>query len=206
MLKQWLRLYAARITFSTALRPDTIDLEGISMRIRTIFVALVLTLAASTFAAPQATAPHDPPIIDNAGYQKILADNHGKPLLITFWATWCEPCRAEFPMLNELIQEYQPKGLKVVGINLDDEGDLILTRRFIARYKPAFPNYRKKAGGEAAFIQAVLPGWSGAIPASFFYAPDGHQIGHLLGGTDRETFEADIRQLLASNSSAAAGK
>jgi thiol-disulfide isomerase/thioredoxin len=199
-------LYAARITFSTALRPDTIDVEGFLMRIRTIFVALVLTLAASTFAAPQASAPHDPPLIDAAGFQKILADNHGKPLLITFWATWCEPCRAEFPMLNELIQEYQPKGLKVVGINLDDEGDLILTRRFIARYKPAFPSFRQKAGGESAFVQAVLPGWSGAIPATFFYAPDGHQIGHLLGENDRATYEAAIRQLLASNSSAASGK
>ena len=51
----------------------------------------------------------------------------------------------------------------------------------IARYKPAFPNYRKKSGGQDAFVQAVLPGWSGAIPASFFYAPDGRQIGHLLG-------------------------
>ena len=176
------------------------------MRTRTILVALALAVATATFAAPQATAPHDPPLIDAAGYQKILEQYHGKPLLITFWATWCEPCRAEFPMLNELISEYQPKGLKVVGINLDDDGDLILTRRFIARYKPAFPSYRKRAGGEHAFAEAVLPGWNGAIPASFFYAPDGHQIGHLLGGTDRETFEAAIRQLMASNTSAAAGK
>lgn len=176
------------------------------MRTRTIFVALILMIAASTFAAPQATAPHDPPLIDAAGYQKILEQYHGKPILITFWATWCEPCRDEFPMLNELIKEYQPKGLKVVGVNLDDEGDLILTRRFIARYKPAFPNFRKKAGGESAFVQAVLPGWSGAIPASFFYAPDGRQIGHLLGENDRATYEAAIRQLLASNASAASGK
>ena len=176
------------------------------MRIRTIFVALVLTIAASTFAAPQATAPHDPPLIDAAGYQKVLEKYRGKPLLVTFWASWCEPCRDEFPMLNELIKEYQPKGLKVVGINLDDEGDLILTRRFIARYKPAFPNYRKSAGGQSAFAEGVLPGWGGAIPASFFYAPDGRQIGHLLGANDRETYEAAIRQLLASNTSAASGK
>ena len=176
------------------------------MRTRTIFVALVLTLAASTFAAPQATAPHDPPLIDAAGYQKILQQYHGKPLLITFWATWCEPCRDEFPMLNELIKQYQPKGLKVVGLNLDDDGDLILMRRFIARYKPAFPNYRKQKGGEGDFIEAVLPGWKGAIPASFFYAPDGRQIGHLFGESDRATYEAAIRQLLASNTSAAAGK
>ena len=151
-------------------------------------------------------APGKNPLIDAAGYQKILEQYRGKPLLITFWATWCEPCRAEFPMLNQLISEYQPKGLKVVGINLDDDGDLILTRRFIARYKPSFPSYRKRAGGEHAFAEGVLPGWNGAIPASFFYAPDGHQIGHLLGESDRATFEAAIRQLLASNSSAAAGK
>ena len=176
------------------------------MRIRTIFVALMLALAASTFAAPQATAPHDPPLIDADGYQKILQKYHGKPLIITFWATWCEPCRAEFPMLNELITEYQPKGLKVVGINLDDDGDLILTRRFIARYKPSFPSYRKRAGGEQAFAETVLPGWKGQIPASFFYAPDGRQIGHLLGESDRATYEAAIRQLLASNTSAATGK
>src|ERR1700685_444114 len=154
MLKQWLRLYAARITFSTALRPDTMGSEGIFMRTRTIFVALILAFAASTFAAPPATAPstfarrkptapHDPPLIDAAGYQKILEQYRGKPLLITFWATWCEPCRAEFPMLNQLISAYKPKGLKFVGINLDDDGDLILPRRFIARYKPSFPSYRK---------------------------------------------------------------
>jgi thiol-disulfide isomerase/thioredoxin len=176
------------------------------MRIRTIFVALAFLLAASAFAAPQATAPHDPPLIDAAGYQKILQQYHGKPLLITFWATWCEPCRAEFPMLNELIQEYQPKGLKVVGVNLDDDGDLILMRRFVARYKPAFPSFRKRKGGEDEFIQAVLPGWKGAIPASFFYAPDGQQIGHLLGANDRATYEAAIRQLLASNPSAASAR
>src|SRR5215475_2247261 len=71
-LKQWLRLYAARITFSTAIRPVTMSVEGFLMRIRTIFVALALAIATATLAAPQATAPHDPPLIDTAGYQKIL--------------------------------------------------------------------------------------------------------------------------------------
>src|SRR5579863_5341347 len=169
------------------------------MRIRTVFVALALAIATATFAAPQATAPHDPPLIDAAGYQKILDKYHGKPLLITFWATWCEPCRDEFPMLNELIKEYQPKGLKVVGVNLDDDGDLILMRRFIARYKPVFPSYRKQKGGESEFIQAVLPEWKGAIPASFFYAPDGKQVNSMLGEGTRERYETAIRSLLAGS-------
>jgi thiol-disulfide isomerase/thioredoxin len=150
--------------------------------------------------APKAAAQRDPEIIDAQGYQKLLQQNHGKPLLVTFWATWCEPCRDEYPMLNELAKQYAPQGLKVVGISMDDDGDLILMRRFMARYKPIFPNYRKNAGGQEAFLQEVLPGWSGALPASFFYAKDGRQVGHVLGEGTRETYEAAIRSLLAAGS------
>jgi thiol-disulfide isomerase/thioredoxin len=187
------------------------------MRMTRGIVALGLAITACSIAVPQATqspqttashakesqaAPvkvvHDPELIDAAGYQKILAEYKGQPLLVTFWATWCEPCRAEYPMLNELAKQYAPQGLKVVGVNLDDDGDIILTRRFIARYKPVFPNYRKKAGGEAAFVGVVMPKWSGAIPASFFYARDGRQIGQLLGESNRDTYEAAIRTVLSS--------
>ena len=144
----------------------------------------------------------DPEMIDAAGYQALLAKYKGQPLVITFWATWCEPCRAEYPMLNELAKQYAPQGLKVVGVNLDQDGDLILTRRFMARYKPIFPNYRKTDGGEKEFVNAVLPGWNGAIPASFFYARDGRQIGKLLGESDRDTYDAAIRTVLSSGSGA----
>jgi thiol-disulfide isomerase/thioredoxin len=176
------------------------------MRMRTAIGGLLL-LAITALATPQAKAPKDPELIDTQGYQKILEKYRGKPLLVTFWATWCEPCRDEYPMLNELAKKYAPKGLNVVGVDLDEDGDLILMRRFIARYQPVFPNYRKKKGEESAFMQAVLPGWSGAIPASFFYAKDGRQMRQLMGAGDRETYEAAIRQLLAaSGESGAAGQ
>jgi peroxiredoxin len=48
------------------------------------------------------------------------ADFAGKTLLINFWATWCEPCRKEMPMLNELQIEYGEAGLQIIGIALDD--------------------------------------------------------------------------------------
>jgi thiol-disulfide isomerase/thioredoxin len=177
--------------------------EGMTMRIRTGFVVLVLLAAATALAAPQArksAAPRDPKIIDAQAYQKLVEQYHGKPLLVNFWATWCEPCRDEYPMLNELAKQYAPQGLKVVGVSMDDDGDLILMRRFLARYKPVFPNYRKKAGSEAAFRQAVLPGWTGSLPVSIFYGKDGQQAGHMLGEGTREKYEAAIRALLASGS------
>lgn len=153
--------------------------------------------AGDTATTKPTAAVNDPVLIDAEGYQKILQQYKGKPLLVTFWATWCEPCRDEYPMLNELAKQYAPQGLKVVGINLDEDGDLILMRRFLARYKPIFPNYRKKKGGEDAFVQLVQPGWNGSIPASFFYAPDGHKIGQLIGAGSRESYEAAIRMLLS---------
>jgi thiol-disulfide isomerase/thioredoxin len=175
--------------------------EGIAMkmtRIRTAVVALLLLGAWSTFAAPQAKAPGDPKMIDAAGFQKILQENRGKALLVNFWATWCEPCRDEYPMLNELAKEYGPKGLQVVGVSMDDDGDLILMRRFLARYKPVFPNYRKTAGAEAAFRQSILAEWSGQMPVSIFYAKDGRQVTHFIGEKGREQYEEAIRAALGN--------
>jgi thiol-disulfide isomerase/thioredoxin len=171
------------------------------MRSWTVLVLTVALGAATAVAAqrvPRTTGPHDPAMIDAQGFQKLLEHFRGAPLLVTFWATWCEPCRDEYPMLNELAKQYGPQGLHVVGVNLNDDGDLILMRRFIARYHPIFPNFRKKMGGESEFVQVVMPGWKGEIPASVFYAKDGRQIGHLVGENNRETYEAAIRMVLSS--------
>lgn len=177
--------------------------EGTPMKIRTAIAAVMLLAAGTALAAPEAKAPRDPEMIDAQGFQKVLEQNRGKALLVNFWATWCEPCRDEYPMLNELAKQYAPKGLKVVGVSMDDDGDLILMRRFLARYKPVFPNYRKTAGAEAAFRQSVLAGWTGTMPVSVFYAKDGRQVGHFIGEKGREQYEETIRGLLADSGSAA---
>jgi thiol-disulfide isomerase/thioredoxin len=172
------------------------------MRIRTTLVAFFLLAAASAIAAQQAKPPRDPKVINAQGFQKVLEKYRGKSVVVTFWATWCEPCRDEYPLLNDLAKQYAPQGLYVVGINLDDDGDIILMRRFLGRYKPIFPNYRKRKGDEAAFNQSVLPGWNGALPATFFYAKDGRQVGHVLGEGNRATYETAIQALLASGNGA----
>ena len=164
---------------------------------RNIVLTGLVVIAGVMLAAAQSTAPKDPQLVDIQGYQKILDQYKGKPLLVTFWATWCEPCRDEYPMLNELAKQYAPQGLKVVGIDLDQDGDLILMRRFLARYKPVFPNYRKKQGNEEAFRQGVMPGWTGSLPVSFFYGKDGTMVAQQIGAGDRNTYEASIRMLLA---------
>src|SRR5271170_6155496 len=96
--------------------------EEQKMRIRTAFVG-ILALAVATLAMAQTTAVKDLVVIDAQGYQKILEQYRGKPLVVTFWATWCEPCRDEYPMLVELQKQYAPQGLAIFGVSLDDDAD-----------------------------------------------------------------------------------
>jgi len=173
------------------------------MNRRATIAAVILAISGTctAWAAPQAKTPSDPVLIDAQSFQKILQEHRGKPLLVNFWATWCEPCRDEYPMLNELAKQYGPKGLQVVGVSMDDDGDMILVRRFLARYKPVFPNYRKKPGDEAAFRQSVLPSWSGVMPVSIFYAKDGRIVLNFMGQKSREQYEQAIQSLLSGGGS-----
>ena len=78
------------------------------------------TPAEATLAARR--IPEDlPPISlpDAAGVKHTLADYRGKLLLVNFWATWCEPCRREIPLLKALRREYGKDGLEIVGIAVD---------------------------------------------------------------------------------------
>jgi cytochrome c biogenesis protein CcmG/thiol:disulfide interchange protein DsbE len=49
-----------------------------------------------------------------------MADNLGKgPVIVSFWATWCKPCRKELPALQEVLDKYTENGLSIVAISLD---------------------------------------------------------------------------------------
>jgi thiol-disulfide isomerase/thioredoxin len=57
--------------------------------------------------------------LDLAGLEKRLAQEKGRVVLLNFWATWCEPCREEFPALSKLQKAYAGKGLRVLGLSTD---------------------------------------------------------------------------------------
>jgi thiol-disulfide isomerase/thioredoxin len=142
------------------------------------------------------------PLIDLSGYNKILQKYRGKPLLVTFWATWCEPCRDEFPSLVALAKQYAPQGLSVFGVSLDDNADMNLVRHFLAEFKPGFPNFRQNPQIDVdEFYGGVNPDWQGSMPETIFYSRDGRIVQHFTGGQPRATFEQAIHAILGTHAS-----
>jgi thiol-disulfide isomerase/thioredoxin len=62
-----------------------------------------------------------------------------KITFVTFWATWCPPCRAEMPILEELYKTYRDKGFEVVGVNLDTDGDINTITATVKELGVTFP-------------------------------------------------------------------
>ncbi|SFJ69885.1 TlpA disulfide reductase family protein [Myroides guanonis] len=67
--------------------------------------------------APEFTAP------DTEGKVISLKDNLGKITILDFWASWCAPCRAENPNVVKLYKKYHKKGLNIIGISVDENGE-----------------------------------------------------------------------------------
>jgi thiol-disulfide isomerase/thioredoxin len=160
------------------------------------WTAPAATSSAIAADEPQPTGVTNPEVIDQHGYREVLEKHRGRPVMVNFWATWCEPCREEYPMVNALAREYAARGLVVVAVSLDEETELEQLSRFLETNKPVFPNYRKRPGGDEDFINSVTPQWSGAIPATFFYDRNGKLVTRLVGEYKRPAFEEALAKIL----------
>jgi len=115
-----------------------------------------------------------------------------KPVLVDFWATWCVPCREEYPDLVRLHRELGPRGFKVVGVSTDFQSQRGAVDKFLDAMKPGFPNYWKKGGNEQAFIDSVDRDWGGELPFSVLYARDGSRVKSLSGKHSYTDYRREI--------------
>ena len=113
-------------------------------------------------AASSGTAPRVSKV-DAAGL-KILIKPSGKPLLVNFWATWCDPCREEFPELVKINNDFKGK-IDFITISLDDLADInSAVPLFLTEMKAEMPAYLLVTQDEEAAISSVSKDWSGGLP------------------------------------------
>jgi thiol-disulfide isomerase/thioredoxin len=138
----------------------------------------------------------DARVPDLTGASKSLRDFLGHPLIVNFWATWCEPCRREMPLLQQLQQRYQNDGLQVLGVAID-------SRPAVEQYLRTRPvNYPILAGETEGTDAMNRFGAQPALPFSVFADASGRII--LLKVGELHPEEADY--ILSTERAISAGK
>jgi cytochrome c biogenesis protein CcmG, thiol:disulfide interchange protein DsbE len=179
-----------------------------------IAVAVVLVVAAVTVVATssgeQRAAPGPPGCRVEVGAPKApraaptfrapglrggcvdIAAYAGRPMVVNFWASYCHPCRQEFPLFRRALRRYRNAGFEVIGVSHDDiDSDAIA---FANEFGATWPLARDPGGAVADAYVLQPPG----IPQSFFIRRDGTISAHLLGDPTTKELDREIRKIVAS--------
>lgn len=68
-----------------------------------------------------------------------LSEHRGEVIMLSFWATWCEKCKAHFPVLNNIYLKYRDQGFTLLSINTEDADDLKKVRKWLKGRRVAYP-------------------------------------------------------------------
>jgi thiol-disulfide isomerase/thioredoxin len=120
-----------------------------------------------------------------------------KAVLVNVWASWCAPCRQEFPDLVRLYRDYRGRGLELVLVSTDFEDQLADAKAFLTKNGVDFPTYFK-VGDDMEFINTLSPKWTGALPATFIYDGEGRLRYFQEGMGTYEEFEKRVLDVLSS--------
>ncbi len=141
--------------------------------------------------------------IDLEGLKKLLQRDpkDTRPLLINFWATWCDGCREEFPDLVKIDNNYRDKGLNFVAVSLDDAEDVkTKVEPFLKGMKARMPVVllNLNGGDTEVAIHVVDPTWTGDMPATFLYDKDGKVVFKHFGKIKTDELRAAIDKAVGS--------
>ena len=132
----------------------------------------------------------------------LVREPGSNAVLVNVWATWCGPCREEFPDLVKLAQKYRNRGLRVLFVSADFDTELANVKKFLADQGVDFQTFIK-AQKDMEFINGLDTRWSGALPATFVYDSAGKLRDFWEGKAEYRTFE---QKVLAALSKEPAGK
>jgi len=127
----------------------------------------------------------------------LITQQREHPLLINFWATYCDPCREEFPDLVKIDKDYRPRALEFVTISLDDVTDIKTSvPKFLGSMKATMPAYLLDVSDPEPAIDLVDPKWQGSLPATFLYNDKGEMVYKHIGRVKPEELRAEIEKVV----------
>lgn len=140
------------------------------------FVRYIFAVVSFSAFAMFAAAADDEEVFDLKAF-------HGSFVYVDFWASWCGPCRASFPFMNNLKQQYADQGLIVVGINVDSERKD--AAKFLAKIPAEFPIYYDAEGRLAQQFGVA------GMPHSYLFDAKGELVLEHKGFREKDADELE---------------
>jgi len=171
-----------------------------------LIIAPILALLAYGFTrdahyitSPLLAKPAAPFTVTLFDGKKITLDNlRGKAVFLNFWASWCDPCRAEAADLEAAWQKVKDKNMVFLGVALQDTDQN--SQEFLKEFKVSYPNGKDDAGK----IAVDYGTWG--IPESFFIDPQGRITYKHVGGIRADLVLTKLDEAAKSIASAQEGK
>ncbi|KPC50795.1 TlpA family protein disulfide reductase [Amantichitinum ursilacus] len=149
---------------------------------------LVLLLTAHAFAATAL----DKPLKDLQGKPQKVSQWIGKPIVLNFWATWCEPCREETPAFVKLQKQYGD-AVQFVGVAIDEAPAVT---QFIKQYGVTYPILLGDADGMDMML--ALGNVQGGLPFTLILDRKGHIAAQQLGVMKADAVQKALKPLIAA--------
>lgn len=163
------------------------------MRRQLLPIALLGLLTALPGGAARAAGPGDlAPLFSLRGLDGKsirMSEYRGKPVVLDFWATWCVPCKASMPHLDQVQERFRTQGLVVIGVSVDD-APIQDVRRYVDRLGVRF----RLAMADESVLDRYGPIRS--IPTTLFINRRGQIIRRVVGYVDEETLTSFANELL----------
>jgi len=149
------------------------------------------TAATRAHGAPTVIAVSAPEV------QALVARPGARATLVNVWATWCPPCREEFPALVKVGKTRRDDGLRLIFVSADMEDQVGDVRKFLTAHGVTDTVYIM-TGDAMTFINALNPKWTGALPATFVYNGRGELASFWEGAADEAEFNHSVDQAIAT--------
>ena len=134
--------------------------------------------------------------IDAAGLKTLAANKGEDYLLLNVWATWCQPCIAEFPELVKMQRMYGRRHFNLVTLSVDNPDHKEQAKKFLKRSQAAMTNFLYTGTDRDELAEALDPKWSGPIPFTILVAPGGEVIYRKEGQFDAQALKTVIADTL----------
>jgi peroxiredoxin len=123
-----------------------------------------------------------------SGENVTLQDYKNKAVILNFWATWCPPCRAEMPLLEETFRLYKSQDFVILGVNVEESEAEVSD--YVEEMGLSFPILLDKSGEVADLYQAR------SFPTSVFISPQGHVLSRHIGELNHVILDRYLTEIL----------